>query len=104
MRLVGPAHDRALAFRGIDAEAPAAVAAAVAHVGVDLEVIPALGEGGPVGQRAEAGKRRPHVGGFDKGISRARDGVTDARGVLQTGADFAHGHERITAAPVRDMI
>ena len=103
MRLVRPAHDRALAFRGIDGEAAAAVAPAVAHVGVDVEVVPALGEGGPVAERAEAGEGGAHVRGFDEGISRARDGAADARGVLQAGSDLAHDNERIIAAPVRHM-
>ena len=68
----------------------AAVAAAVGHVGVDLEIVPALGEGRPIGQGAEAAERVAHVRRLDKGIARASNAVADARGVLQAGSDLAH--------------
>ena len=71
VRLVRSAHDRALASGQPHAEAPAPVAAAIGHVGVDVEIVPALGEGRPVGQGAEAGQRSAHVRGFDEGIAGA---------------------------------
>ena len=78
MRLMGAAHDGALTLGRVDAEAALPVATAIAHVGVYFEIVPALGEGRPVGERAEAGEGRPHVGGFDEGITRPLDGGADA--------------------------
>ena len=91
VRLVRPAQDRALAAGQPHAEAAATVTAAIGHVGVDLEIVPAFGEGRPVGQGAEAAERIAHVRGFDEGIARPGNAVADARGVLQAGSDLAHG-------------
>jgi hypothetical protein len=91
MRLVLAPRDRALASGAPHPEAAPTVAAAVGHVGVDLQVVPAPGEGRPVGERAEAAERGAHVRGFDEGVAGAGDGAADAGGVLQAGADFAHG-------------
>ena len=96
------ARDRALLAGAIDGEAPAPVAAAVGHVGVGLEIVPALGERRPVGERAEAAERGAHVGGFDEGVARAGYRIADACCILQAGADLAHVINRSTASPLSD--
>src|SRR5262249_6790914 len=90
VRLVRSACDRTLLARFVDREAAAAVAAAVGHVGVGRKRVPAVGEGGPVGERTETAQPRAHVRGFDEGVARAGDGIANTRGVLQAGSDFAH--------------
>jgi hypothetical protein len=103
VRLVRAAHDRALLAGAIDGEAAAAVTAAIGHVGVDLEIVPAFGKLRPVGQRAEARQRVAHVRGFDEGISRTGHPVADARGVLQAGSDLAHVIDCNTGRPSCSM-
>ena len=71
--------------------------------GIDLEIVPALGELRPVGQRAETQERVAHVGGFDEGIARPGYRVADARGILQAGSDLAHVIDSSTGRPSFSM-
>jgi aromatic ring-opening dioxygenase catalytic subunit (LigB family) len=96
VRLMRPAHDRTPALGGEDREPPASIASTVSHVGVGREIVPALGEGRPVGERAEAAQRGAHVGRLDEGITGAGDRLADARRILQTCSDLAHGQKPST--------
>ena len=66
MGLVRLAGDRALRRRGERRMTPAPVPAAIGHVGVELEAVPAVGECVPVGERPEGLEDLAHRCAFDE--------------------------------------
>jgi hypothetical protein len=73
VRLMRLPHDRPVPTDREDREAPPAVAVVPVQVLIDLQIVPARGEGGPVGERADGFERDAHGRRVHEGITRVGD-------------------------------